>query len=363
MPRKPTKLAGRLLGLCAACLVLATLTASLGRFFALADLFSHFVMYYALASAVLLMLALGLRRWRIAVVVLLIFLFNGWGLVPIFRPNQRAAVTVGPVLRLAQVNLLHKNRDHVRALDFIRHCDVDVMFLQEIDPWWERTVRGSDVPYRFVVTRPAEGSFGIAMLVHDALGDDTITVEDTRVIEFANGSVGAERPGIEATLLFAGQRVKLLSIHPPPPTTTAFSHLRDAILLKAKAWADAQTEPHVIIGDLNTTPWSHAFTSLIGDGQLISTQNGFGNQGTWPTHLPMPWLLPIDHCVYSPQWVCVDRETGPETGSDHLPLLVSLVLAPSLQVAQIPPAVTPGPAADADRSPREDSGPQPATIR
>ncbi|MEZ6190259.1 MAG: endonuclease/exonuclease/phosphatase family protein [Phycisphaerales bacterium] len=374
-PRKTAGMASRLLGLCAGGLALATLAGCLGRFFALADLFSHFVLYYTVASAGVLALALVLRCWRVAGVALLVFVFNGWGLLPIYLSGHNAARPSGPVLRLAQVNLLHKNRDHVRALDFIRRTDVDVMFLQEIDPWWERVVRGSDVPYRFVVARPAEGSFGIAMLVHNSLEDGAITIEGTRVIEFANGTVGAERPGIEATLMFAGQRVKVLSIHPPPPTTSAFSYMRDAILLKAKAWADAQTDPHVIIGDLNTTPWSHAFTALTDDGKLISTQGGFGNQGTWPTHLPAPWLLPIDHCVYSPQWVCVDREIGPETGSDHLPLLVSLALAPPVQVlpdiapdappdiARNPPADTPGPGLDSVLRPNKEPAGQPATIR
>lgn len=352
-----------LIGLATCALIFATIMSWVGRFFALADLFSHFVVYYAVASAGVLVLALALRCWRVAVVALLVFVFNGWGLLPIYTPNRVEARPGGAVLRLAQVNLLHKNRDHERALDFIRRTDVDVMFLQEIDPWWEGMVRGSDVPYRFVVAKPAEGSFGIAMLAHESLEDDGITIEGTRVIEFANGTTGAERPGIEATLLFDGQRVKLLSIHPPPPTTSAFSRMRDAILLKAKAWADAQTDPHVIIGDLNTTPWSHAFTALTGDDKLISTQAGFGNQGTWPTHLPVPWLLPIDHCVVSREWVCVGREIGPETGSDHLPLLVSLSLAPPVQVAQNPPAVTPGPGLDSDQPPDEEPAGQPATIR
>jgi endonuclease/exonuclease/phosphatase (EEP) superfamily protein YafD len=348
---------------CAGCLVLATLAGCLGRFWPLADLFSHFAIYYVTASAVVLVLAAALRRWRVAGVALALVLIHGWNVLPLYMPRQDTTPTDGPVLRLAQVNLLHKNRDRERALDFIRQCDVDIMFLQEIDPWWERTVRGSDVPYRFVVARSAEGSFGIAMLTHTALDErGEITVEDTRVLEFADAYVGAERPGIEATLQLAGRRVKLLSIHPPPPTTSALSRMRDAILRKAKAWADEQTDPHIIIGDLNTTPWSHAFTSLIGDGKLISTQLGRGNQGTWPTHLPMPWLLPIDHCLVSPEWVCVGREIGSETGSDHLPLLVSLALRPSNRPDPQRPDAIDGPTADAGNRAEEEPRPQPATI-
>jgi hypothetical protein len=79
---------------------------------------------------------------------------------------------------------------------------------------------------------------------------------------------------------------------------------------------------------------------LTADGELISTLDGRGNQGTWPTHLPMPWLLPIDHCLHSLEWDCVAREIGPETGSDHLPLLVSLALKPGVLAAPEHPAVT-----------------------
>ena len=86
--------------------------------------------------------------------------------------------------------------------------------------------------------------------------------------------------------------------------------------------------PSLIIGDLNTTPWSHAFAILTLDGKLTSTLDGRGNQGTWPTHLPIPWMLPIDHCSHSAGLVCIDRQVGAFTGSDHLPLSVALGYQP-----------------------------------
>ncbi len=342
--RKPSQSLTGLLGLAVLGLAIATAAGRLGRFWWVADLLTHFTAYYTVASASLLLLAVCLRRWRIAAVVAVVLSLNVWAIYPSYVGGSTGEETLGPTLSLAQVNILHKNRDRDRALDFFRGCDADIMFVQEIDPWWTRVILGSDVPYRFEVSRPADGSYGIAMLVHESVGGDgRVVIESTRVIDFADGFVGAERPAIEATLLLGGQRVKVLSIHPPPPVSAGLTVLRDSVIRQARVWAEEQDVPHIIIGDLNATPWSYVFSGLTGDGTLISTLDCRGNQGTWPTHLPMPWLLPIDHCLHSPEWHCVDRRIGPKTGSDHLPLLVLLALTPGIQDAPDTPAVIAGP--------------------
>jgi endonuclease/exonuclease/phosphatase (EEP) superfamily protein YafD len=314
-----------LLGLAVLGLVSATLAGRLGRFWWAADLFSHFAVYYAVAGVGLFVVSVWLRRWVWSVLALTVLVINGLLIWPVIVPTATAPAGGSAVLRLALVNVLHKNRDRGRVTEFLRDCGADFVFVQEFDPWWDRVLREADVPYRIAASRPREGSFGIALLVNEALDDDPeIALQGTRVFDFADGVNGAERPAIEATLLLGGRRVGLLSVHPPPPVSAKLTALRDRVLRRAKQWADEQTDPHVIIGDLNTTPWSYAFSILTGDGKLVSTLDGRGNQGTWPTSLPMPWLLPIDHCLHSDDLVSLDRRIGAMTGSDHLPLIVSL---------------------------------------
>jgi endonuclease/exonuclease/phosphatase (EEP) superfamily protein YafD len=310
---------------------MATLAGRLGRFWWAADLLAHFAVYLALAGAGLCLATLLFRRWVLTALALLVLMVNGVLVWPVLMPKAQSARPGVSALTLALINVEHKNRDRVRVGAYIKGCDADLIIVQEVDPWWDRVLHEMDIPYSIALSQPGEGSFGIALLVHDTIDDDpAFMLLDKRVIDFAEGFDGAERPAVQATLLLDGRRVRLLGIHPPPPVSADRTLLRDSVLRRAKQWADEQTDPHIVIGDLNTTPWSYAFSILTDDSQLISTQDGLGNQGTWPTRLPlMPWLLPIDHCLISEGLVCVDRRIGTATGSDHRPLLVGLALPPA----------------------------------
>lgn len=309
-----------------------TLMSLVGRFWWFADLASHFAVYYTLAGAGLLVFALLLRRWVWSGLALFVVVVNGVLIWPTFAPVSGTVPPGASLLTLAQVNVLHKNRNSEAVRAFLDDCEADLIFVQEADEWWGSTIRGMAVPYTIVESQPREGSFGMLLLAHDSLvEDDAIVLRDTHVIDLADGFTGAERPAIEALLLLNGQPVRILSVHPPPPTRRQLAALRDSVLRQARQWSDEQTDPHVVIGDLNTSPWSYAFRILTDDGQLISTQDGWGNQGTWPTMFTMPWYLPIDHCLHSGEkhggeWVCVDRWIGAYTGSDHWPLQVTLAM-------------------------------------
>lgn len=82
----------------------------------------------------------------------------------------------------------------------------------------------------------------------------------------------------------------------------------------------------IVLGDLNATPWSHAFRALLEDGELVSSQRGHGIQGSWRRE-PWPLSLPIDHCLHAPSLVTLERHLGPFLGSDHRPLHVALAPA------------------------------------
>lgn len=81
--------------------------------------------------------------------------------------------------------------------------------------------------------------------------------------------------------------------------------------------------PIVLLGDLNTSPWSFFFRRLLEQSGLRDSAKGYGVQPTWPSFF-RPARIPIDHCLHSPDMVVTDRRVGEAFGSDHLPLIVEL---------------------------------------
>lgn len=97
----------------------------------------------------------------------------------------------------------------------------------------------------------------------------------------------------------------------------------DALLAWIADWAARQTDPVVVLGDLNATPWSHAFRSLVDEAGLVNSLRGRGLQPSCPAPLGLLGI-PIDHLLHSPALATVERERGPAFGSDHRMLHVRL---------------------------------------
>jgi endonuclease/exonuclease/phosphatase (EEP) superfamily protein YafD len=79
------------------------------------------------------------------------------------------------------------------------------------------------------------------------------------------------------------------------------------------------------MGDFNATPWSRPYRRLHNGTGTCDTRAGYGVQASYPAD---SWLLriPIDHVLASCNVGVRDRRIGPDVGSDHLPVIVDLVL-------------------------------------
>ena len=84
--------------------------------------------------------------------------------------------------------------------------------------------------------------------------------------------------------------------------------------------------PVVLVGDLNTTPWSQHFAQLLSEPRFRSVREGFGWLPTWPAMLPPFLRIPIDHCLVTSELDVLALDLGHNVGSDHLPLVVTLAL-------------------------------------
>ena len=82
----------------------------------------------------------------------------------------------------------------------------------------------------------------------------------------------------------------------------------------------------IVSGDLNLTCYSSGFGDFARAGGLHDTMRGQGLQPTWPTQWPWFMRIPIDHCLVSPELGVRSRRLGGDIASDHMPVLVDLVV-------------------------------------
>ena len=159
---------------------------------------------------------------------------------------------------------------------------------------------------------PEEQVAGVTVLASSDLAPTALDIE-----------IGRE--AVAVSVVLDGERIDVLGLHPPSPTTQARSGRRDGLLSAAGDWAASRNVPVVVLGDFNATPWSAAYRSLRWRGGLVDTLSGSGMQASWP----VGWgilSIPIDHVLHTRDLGSVERRTGPSFGSAHRPVIVSVGL-------------------------------------
>jgi endonuclease/exonuclease/phosphatase (EEP) superfamily protein YafD len=304
-------------GLTAAAGTVALLCSFAGfaaRFGWLFELTSHFRLQYALCLFVI-GIAFALRRRVLPATLFLAgALINFMSVAPFLPGTRSAEPGDAQELRLLLINVHSANSDSARVLGLIEQTRPDMVLLEEITPQWMDRLAGLQTHYPHAACEPREDNFGIAFF-------SRIAVTRAHIVYLGE----AEVPSVEAEFNLAGKGVLLLGTHPVPPASPFDLHLRNDQLRAVASRLGSWTGPALLLGDLNTTPYSPHFADLIQTSRLRDTARGLLLQGTWPAAFP-PLRIPLDHCLASPDFLVSCRRVGPRVGSDHLPLNIVLSL-------------------------------------
>ena len=122
---------------------------------------------------------------------------------------------------------------------------------------------------------------------------------------------------VEAVVELDGRPLHVLGGHPMSPKTSSRAERRDLVLDWIGEWSGRRDEAVLVTGDLNATPWSVPFRSMLARSGLSDSQRMHGVQPSWPAGTG-PLGLPIDHVLHSDDLTVLQREVGPSFGSDHL---------------------------------------------
>lgn len=295
------------LGVVAALLLIATLLGFADSAWWVFGLLTHFRVQYAMVGALLLLVGVSARRHGIAVAALLGVLINGVPVLAVVAGSVPSMPGDAATLDVISFNVGVSNPRRSEVIEYLRASDADVIFLHESSVDWEREIRAARLPYRMVPARGRGDRFGSLGLVRRGATAHAVDI--------------GGRVGLEVLATLDGRKVRLLAVHPLSPTSPERVAARDRVLKRASEMAEASSLPVIVSGDLNTSPWSHAFRLLTGRG-LRDSERGRWVQGSWPSTVPALLRIPIDHALASSDLVAVDRHLDPATGSDHLALVV-----------------------------------------
>ncbi len=304
----------RLLRLAAFVTAVFSLLTLFDQWHRLLELFSHFRLQYCIVAAILAVGLVLLRDRNWAIGMLAITAMNAWFVAPWYFGPATSSFEAATTLTILHANVYAHNSEHDRFIELIGKEQPDLVFVQEIEESWQAAllVIHEDYPYRKVVSR--NDNFGIAVYSRLPLA---------KVVQHKSPPYGY--PSLVVTTNIDSKPVTLISTHPMPPIGRRESEGRNQQLADIGELVDAAPRPVVLIGDLNISMWAHHYGKLVKQTGLRNARTGFGVLPTWPVHLPFA-MIPIDQCLVSANINVVDIRTGPDIGSDHLPLIVTLAI-------------------------------------
>jgi len=237
-------------------------------------------------------------------------------LIPYYLPVDRSNASKDSI-KILQFNVLAKNRNTADLTRYIQQENPDLISLQEYSSWWQQNFHQYNTvlqhyPYRYITPYGDDAVYSKRPL----LGVHT---------EHIAGSPFGADSGIVAHIKINQEPVTFLFSHPPTPMNPS---VMERQARHFQFWAKNRRhygKNFVLIGDLNTTPWTSQFQNLIKASNLRDSQLGFGVQASFPTFVSF-LQIPIDHCLVSDRIVVLERHPGPNLGSDHLPVIIRLAL-------------------------------------
>jgi endonuclease/exonuclease/phosphatase (EEP) superfamily protein YafD len=280
-----------------------------------AELASHFKLQCLMAALASLLICLALHAWWSALCAFATACLNLAVVVPWYLPPPQAPLNqpYSPV-KLLFANVQSTNTHFAEFIGLVSEETPDVVIIQEATERWIAHLRVLEERFPNIKALPRPGGVGIALY-------SRIPVERFEVM-----ALGSERmPGLLAQLHLGGGRLSVVTVHPRPPLRRHSFRHRNEQLRDAASMVQALPAPKILVGDFNTSLWSPYYAQLIRQTSLVNARQGFGLLPTWPAF--MSWrllMIPIDHCMVSPEIRVTRMRTGRTIGSDHLPIIVDM---------------------------------------
>lgn len=318
---------GRLLRFCIVCAVLASGTllvigqSGSGHIAALCSPWAYQCTVLAGASVVLTALVRSWVLCALAAIVLAGALRVTWQ--PAGDAPTLVAANQANAIRIVMANVNAGLPPDAAQLEWLNTTTADIVAIVECTPAWAEAVRTARSATMQEVSRAKGDRGGIALFSRFPLLKSEVRKTPTDAFPF-----------IDVTLDHPSGPIRLLVVHPLPPSWSVTHRMRNDELAWLATQCAAESGPLIVIGDFNETMYGWAYGEFLRATGLKNARNGFGRQATWPSmiagvRIPDLLRIPIDHCFVSPQFAVESFAIGVEGISDHAPIDVRVVRLPS----------------------------------
>jgi endonuclease/exonuclease/phosphatase (EEP) superfamily protein YafD len=280
------------------------------------SLAEHFHLHYLAAAAVAALVAAALRQVTLADTCAVIALVNLVVIAPYLRAGAPVAASGATPVRVLLLNVHTASMQHAQVRQLIDDVAPDVVALVEVDRRWLDALEPSLRDYRGRLEKPRDDNFGIALYHRQPLLAGEIA------------AIGTSLPSVVARLDTGGAPLAVILTHPIPPVDVATDRANRAQLDAIGDRAGATSGARIVLGDFNATPWSRPFARLVARSGLRDSRDGFGVGASFPAALGALGI-PIDHALVSAEVAVTARRIERDVGSDHLPVVLELAIAPA----------------------------------
>jgi len=286
---------------------LAAWLALAGGLVPMLDVLASFLPLFGVAFLAGLLLVRLRLRWTVVAALV--------GLMPVaigVMPELMRAIPAAPKgaspIHVLTHNVWQSNRDPAETAQAIIDAKPDVVMLQEVDGSFAPMLAALNQHFAYRTQCPP--GCDLAIFSRWPIADSDYYLKDSRGRKFGPPLLWARIAGS------GGRAFTVVTLHYPWPTSRDQAVRRHDV---ARALTRIDRDALIVAGDMNLTPWAAAMREQ--DRAFAPLTRMTRALPSWPRAFP---VLPIDQLYAGPDWALVSARRLPATGSDHVPLLVTL---------------------------------------
>jgi len=243
---------------------------------------------------------------------------------PLYK-NEPRSQGYGETLNIAQLNIKYKNPNIDDLILKIAKSNYNIILLQEIDNDKHHKIEKLLKHYPYSVGTIFSEKYPLTIALFSQWPIVNRKIHDLGYVEGKIIEVIIQSP--EKTV-----PIHIFALHPAAPRNQVLWQLRNETLDFVAHQIAASLLPYkIVIGDINTSPWSPAFKHLQKTAALQNSADGFGYIPSW-AHSNLNKVMRvassayIDHCLVSNAFNIQNKTYQYIKGSDHVLISTELDL-------------------------------------